>query len=67
MFLLKQRYPHLKVLLSVGGWEWSDNFSDAFHEPERRKRAVETATTIIKEYGLDGLDIGTTLIFVTLL
>jgi chitinase len=26
---LKQKYPHLKVLISVGGWSLSDKFSDA--------------------------------------
>jgi chitinase len=26
---LKLMYPHLKVLISVGGWSWSDYFSDA--------------------------------------
>jgi hypothetical protein len=24
---LKQSYPHLKVLISIGGWSWSGNFS----------------------------------------
>jgi chitinase len=26
---LKARYPKLKVILSIGGWDWSDIFSDA--------------------------------------
>lgn len=26
---LKQKYPHLKILISVGGWSLSDKFSDA--------------------------------------
>ncbi|GIV98171.1 MAG: hypothetical protein KatS3mg057_2828 [Herpetosiphonaceae bacterium] len=26
---LKQMYPHIKVLISIGGWTWSSKFSDA--------------------------------------
>jgi len=26
---LKLMYPNLKVMISIGGWSWSDNFSDA--------------------------------------
>ena len=39
---LKQRYPDLKVLISLGGWTWSDNFSDAAATPESRARLVES-------------------------
>ena len=26
---LKERYPHLKVMIAIGGWTWSGRFSDA--------------------------------------
>lgn len=29
LYQLKQKYPHLKVLISVGGWSLSSHFSDA--------------------------------------
>jgi len=35
---LKQRFPHLKVLISVGGWSWSGNFSAAAQDDEARQR-----------------------------
>ena len=26
---LKEKYPHIQTLISIGGWTWSENFSDA--------------------------------------
>ncbi|KAJ3362005.1 hypothetical protein GGF32_006747 [Allomyces javanicus] len=57
MFLLKQQYPHMKLILSVGGWIWSDNFSDAFASSSGRAQAVKSATSLMETYGFDGLDI----------
>ncbi|MCM3661188.1 glycosyl hydrolase family 18 protein [Georgenia satyanarayanai] len=39
---LKERYPDLKVLISLGGWTWSDNFSAAALTPESRERLVDS-------------------------
>jgi chitinase len=39
---LKQVYPHLKVLLSLGGWTLSDGFSDAALTPESRQQLVKS-------------------------
>jgi len=36
---LKKKYPHLKVLVSLGGWTWSRGFSQAAR-PENRQRFV---------------------------
>jgi chitinase len=38
---LKAIYPHLKVLLSIGGWSWSGRFSDAAL-PENRVAFVKS-------------------------
>lgn len=43
---LKQRYPDLKILISLGGWTWSDNFSDAAATPESRARLVESCLDV---------------------
>ncbi|ASU85277.1 glycoside hydrolase [Nocardiopsis gilva YIM 90087] len=39
---LKEKYPHLKVNLSIGGWTWSKYISDAAATPESRQRMVSS-------------------------
>ncbi|MFY7067584.1 glycosyl hydrolase family 18 protein [Nocardiopsis changdeensis] len=39
---LKAKYPHLKVNISLGGWTWSEHFSDAALTPESRERMVSS-------------------------
>ena len=55
--LLKQAYPHLKTLISVGGWSWSDRFSDAALTPESRATFARSAVDFIVRYGFDGVDL----------
>jgi chitinase len=58
--LLKERHPHLKVLVAVGGWTRSDNFSDAALTPESRRRFAESGIALFLRGwpGLfDGFDI----------
>lgn len=43
---LKEQYPHLKVLISLGGWTWSENFSRAAATPESREKFVESCIDI---------------------
>jgi chitinase len=40
---LKERHPHLRTFISIGGWSWSEHFSDAAVSPEARRRFVESA------------------------
>ena len=54
---LKARNPKLKVLVSVGGWTWSDGFSDAALTKESRKTFIQSAVAFVVQYNLDGLDI----------
>lgn len=52
---LKTKNPRLKVLLSVGGWG-ADHFSDAALTEESRKKFAASAVALIKQHGLDGID-----------
>ncbi|MDH6307283.1 chitinase [Dysgonomonas sp. PFB1-18] len=54
---LKQQNPDLKILISVGGWSWSRNFSDAVLTPEGQNTFAKSAVDIMKKYDLDGVDI----------
>jgi chitinase len=58
--LLKERHPHLKVLIALGGWTRSGNFSDAALTPESRRRFAESGIALFLRGwpGLfDGFDI----------
>ena len=57
---LKERHPHLKVLVAVGGWTRSGNFSDAALSAESRRRFAESGIALFMRRwpGLfDGFDI----------
>lgn len=54
---LKKINPDLKILISIGGWTWSGNFSDAVLTPTSRKQFAKTSVDIVREYKLDGVDI----------
>jgi chitinase len=55
--LLKEVNPDLKILISLGGWTWSENFSDAVLTDASRKIFAKSSVDIIKKYDLDGVDI----------
>ena len=54
---LKKVNPALKILISIGGWSWSKNFSDASLTDSSRKIFAESAAAIVDQYQLDGVDI----------
>ncbi|MCE5235858.1 MAG: SH3 domain-containing protein [Eubacteriales bacterium] len=54
---LKERYPQLKTILSVGGWTWSARFSDAASTSARRSAFADSAVNFMVKYGFDGIDI----------
>jgi chitinase len=54
---LKKENPKLTVLVSVGGWTWSSNFSDMALTKQSRSLFIESAVKFVERYNLDGLDI----------
>jgi chitinase len=54
---LKQQNPSLQVLVSVGGWLWSGNFSDMALTRASRARFIDSVAAFVRQYKLDGLDI----------
>ncbi|SHF73462.1 glycoside hydrolase family 18 protein [Dysgonomonas macrotermitis] len=53
---LKSTYPHLKVMLSVGGWT-SGRFSEMAASVINRRSFVNDCKRVIDEFGLDGVDL----------
>jgi chitinase len=54
---LKQQNPSLQVLISVGGWLWSGNFSDMALTRDSRRQFIDSVAAFIDRYKLDGLDV----------
>ncbi len=57
LLTLKQQNPSLTILVSVGGWLWSGNFSDMALTKESRALFIQSVVEFIERYQLDGLDI----------
>jgi chitinase len=54
---LKKQNPALKILISIGGWAWSKNFSDAVLTDSSRQVFAASAVAIVQKYHMDGIDI----------
>jgi chitinase len=54
---LKKENPALTVLVSVGGWLWSTNFSDVALTAQSRGVFIDSVMEFLERYKLDGLDI----------
>lgn len=54
---LKKVNPDLKILISVGGWTWSKNFSDAVLSDTSCRNFAQSSVDIVLKYDLDGVDI----------
>ncbi|MGA8742277.1 MAG: glycoside hydrolase family 18 protein [Terracidiphilus sp.] len=54
---LRNSNPRLTVLVSVGGWLWSTNFSEMALTAESRRVFEESVMVFLTQYDLDGLDI----------
>ena len=54
---LKQTHPHLKVLMSLGGWTLSGEFSDIALTDASRSAFVTDCVDFMLQYGFDGIDV----------
>ncbi len=54
---LRNVNPRLTVLVSAGGWLWSQNFSDMALTAQSRRVFEDSAMEFLAQYDLDGLDI----------
>ena len=55
--MLKNKYPHLKTLISVGGWTMSTNFSATAATADARQVFARSCADFVQQYGFDGVDI----------
>ncbi|MBS4196285.1 glycoside hydrolase family 18 protein [Lederbergia citri] len=53
---VKRLYPHIKLIISVGGWG-ADGFSDAAFTESGRMKFAKTVAHFIKENDFDGVDL----------
>lgn len=54
---LKSINPDLKLLISVGGWGWSGNFSDMALNEESRKLFIKSCLNFLDYSHFDGIDL----------
>jgi chitinase len=57
LFRLKQRHPELRTVISVGGWDGSDEFSKMASTPAGRDEFAASCVDFVRRYGFDGVDI----------
>lgn len=54
---LKKINDSLKILISVGGWGWSGDFSDAVLTEKSREVFANSAIVFMQKHNLDGVDL----------
>lgn len=55
LHLLKERNPNLRLLMSIGGWEASDQFSEIAADENARIRFARSCINFMREYEFDGV------------
>jgi chitinase len=53
---LKKTNPHVKIIISIGGWQ-ADGFSDAALTDASRAVFADSAVELVRQYALDGVDV----------
>lgn len=54
---LKKRNPRLRIVLSVGGWDYSTYFSDVASTAKGRETFAQSCVDLITAHSLDGIDL----------
>jgi len=55
---LKLKYPHLKVMIAIGGWnEGSTKYSQMAKDDKKRAMFVNSTVEFLKKHKFDGLDL----------
>ena len=55
---LKKRWPHLKILLAVGGWNFgTDKMTAMLASASNRQEFVTTSIAFLRKHKFDGLDL----------
>ncbi|WP_440960695.1 glycosyl hydrolase family 18 protein [Paenibacillus nitricinens] len=57
LWKLKEKNPNLKTMISVGGWTWSNRFSDVAATAVTREVFANSAVDFIRKYKMDGVDL----------
>ncbi|XP_026755923.2 probable chitinase 2 [Galleria mellonella] len=58
MVALKNRYPHLKVTIAIGGWnEGSEKYSAMASKKQTRDTFIQSVLAFLDKYKFDGLDL----------
>ncbi len=53
----KAQYPHVKTLISVGGWAASGGYYEMAANATRREIFANSCISFLKQYGFDGIDL----------
>ena len=54
---LRERHPHLEIMVALGGWTLSSPFSDAVLTKESRTKLASAIVDFLREHDLDGIDL----------
>ncbi|WP_046505565.1 glycosyl hydrolase family 18 protein [Paenibacillus riograndensis] len=57
LWKLKEKNPNLKTVISIGGWTWSNRFSDVAATAATREVFANSAVDFIRKYHMDGVDL----------
>lgn len=55
--MIKEDNPDIKIMMSIGGWDYSDKFSEIADDANARIRFARSCVTYMREYEFDGIDI----------